>query len=231
MEFSLICLTILSISAIHTISGPDHYLPFIVLSRSRKWSLSKTLLWTSLCGFAHVLSSALIGTLAIFFGWTISKVFHIDAIRGDFAASLLLLFGIGYIIYALIKLRKNKLHKHFNVTEEGDIYVYEHRDGQSVLPSDNYKVTPLAMFFIFALGPSEPLIPLIIYPSVNYSISEIAILICLYTLSTVFIMLAIVLLGYFGSRTLNFKGFEKYIDLFSGVSITICGIGMVFLEW
>ncbi|CAM4370507.1 hypothetical protein ZORO111903_16555 [Zobellia roscoffensis] len=176
----------------------------------------------------------MLGILALLFGWTISRVFHIDAIRGDFASMLLLLFRIGYTIYALIKLRKNKLHKHFNVTEDSDIYVYEHRDGQSVLPSNNYKVTPLAMFFIFPLGPSEPLIPLIIYPSVNYTISEIAILICLYTLSTVIIiiiMLTIVLLGYFGSRTVNFEGFEKYIDLFSGISITICGIGMVFLEW
>ncbi|GAA3649577.1 hypothetical protein [Flavivirga jejuensis] len=230
-DFNLICLTIVSISAMHTFSGPDHYLPFIVLSRSKKWRLSKTIFWTCLCGFAHVLSSVVLGILGIFLGVTVSKIFHIETIRGGFAAWLLLIFGVVYIFYAFYKLRKNKIHKHFNVSEEGDIYVFEHQHGQSVLPKKNYKVTPWVMFFIFALGPSEPLIPLIIYPYINYSFIEIGILITLYTFTTVFMMLSLVLLGFYGSKLINYQGFEKHIDLISGLAITICGIGMVFLEW
>jgi len=230
-DFNLICLTVISISAIHTFSGPDHYLPFIVLSRSKKWSLPKTILWTSLCGLAHVLSSVLLGVLCIFLGLKVSKLFDIETIRGGFAAWLLLIFGIFYIFYAIYKLKKNKIHKHFNVSEEGDIFVFEHKHGQSVLPKKNYKVTPWVMFFIFALGPSEPLIPLIIYPYINYSFVQIGILISLYTFSTIFMMLSLVLLGFYGSKFINYQGLEKYIDLISGFAITICGIGMVFLEW
>jgi hypothetical protein len=77
-EFQLLIITVLSISAVHTFSGPDHYLPFIVLSRSKKWSLKKTLFWTSLCGIAHVLSSAVLGVFGIFLGWSIKKTFHIE---------------------------------------------------------------------------------------------------------------------------------------------------------
>ena len=230
-DFNLICFTVVSISAIHTLSGPDHYLPFIILSRSKKWSLNKTILWTCLCGFAHVLSSVIIGLLGIFLGLTISKIFHIETIRGEFAAWLLLIFGIAYLVYALYKLKQNKAHKHFDVSNNGEIYVFEHQHGQSILPNKKYKVTPWVMFFIFALGPSEPLIPLIIYPYINYSFIEIGVLIALYTGSTIFIMLSLVILGFFGSRFVNYEGFEKYIDIISSIAIIICGIGMVFLEW
>lgn len=100
-EFQLLILTVLSISAVHTFSGPDHYLPFIVLSRSKKWTLNKTLFWTSLCGIAHVLSSVLLGVIGIFLGWSIKQTFHIEEIRGGFAAWMLLGFGILYLLYAV----------------------------------------------------------------------------------------------------------------------------------
>ena len=46
---------------VHTILGPDHYLPFIVMSRARKWKMPKTVVITLLCGLGHVLGSILLG--------------------------------------------------------------------------------------------------------------------------------------------------------------------------
>ena len=230
-EFQLLILTVLSISAVHTFSGPDHYLPFIVLSRSKKLTLNKTLFWTSLCGIAHVLSSVLLGIIGIFLGWSIKQTFHIEEIRGGFAAWMLLGFGILYLLYAVYSLNKNKIHKHFDASEEGEIYVFEHQHGQNITSNKKYKVTPWVMFFIFASGPSEPMIPLIIYPSVHYSLDEVGILILLYTFSTVLTMMLMVLLGYFGAHLFNFKNYEKYLETISASIILVCGIGMVFLEW
>ena len=187
--------------------------------------------WTFLCGIAHVSSSVILGFVGIFLGWTLTKVFNIEEIRGGIASWFLLFFGVAYVAYALYNLSKNKTHKHFDATEEGEIYVFEHKHGQSVSSNKRYKVTPWVMFFIFALGPSEPLIPLIIYPAINYTLAEVGFLIFLYTSVTVLTMMTMVALGYFGSRFVNYKGFEKYIELFSGISIVICGFGMVFLEW
>ena len=34
----------------HTLAGPDHYLPFIVMGKARQWSLGKTMWITFLCG-------------------------------------------------------------------------------------------------------------------------------------------------------------------------------------
>jgi hypothetical protein len=36
--------SVLAISGLHAAIGPDHYLPFILLGRARKWSLRRTLL-------------------------------------------------------------------------------------------------------------------------------------------------------------------------------------------
>ncbi|MCF6129395.1 hypothetical protein L1S35_06900 [Flavobacterium sp. AS60] len=230
-EFALLIITVLSISAVHTFSGPDHYLPFIVLSRSKKWSLKKTLFWTALCGIAHVVSSVILGILGIFLGWSIKKIFHIEAIRGGFAAWMLLGFGILYLLYALYNLNKNKIHKHFDASENGDIFVFEHQHNQNTKANKRYKVTPWVLFFIFASGPSEPMIPLIIYPSINYSLSKVGILIAFYTFSTVITMLAMVVVGYYSAHLFTFKNSEKYLETISAAIIVICGIGMVFLEW
>ncbi|MGM8361660.1 hypothetical protein ACSV4D_07085 [Flavobacterium sp. ARAG 55.4] len=231
MDFNILCLTVISISALHTFSGPDHYLPFIVLSRSKKWSLKKTILWTSLCGLAHVLSSVLLGIVGIVLGWTLAKTFNIESIRGGFASWMLFLFGLGYVLYALYNMNKNKIHKHFDTSEEGEIYVFEHQHGQTVAPNQRFKVTPWVMFFIFASGPSEPMIPLIIYPAIDYSLTEVGMLIIVYTLATVLTMLSMVLIGFFGANSINYKGFEKFIELISGSIILVCGIGMIWLGW
>lgn len=230
-EFNILVITVLSISSLHTFSGPDHYLPFIVLSRSKKWSVRKTVLVTSMCGLAHVFSSVLIGFITIALGWTFSKTLHLEFVRGQIASWMLLFFGIIYIAYSLYKLTKNKTHKHFEISDQNDIYVFEHQHKQTVIPNKKHKVTPWILFFIFATGPSEPIIPLLVFPSLNFSIFKVWTLILFYAISTVLTMLILVFLGITGSNLVNYKSFEKYTDLISGVMIVFCAIGMLFLNW
>ena len=73
MEESLLLLLIsaASIGFFHTLLGPDHYLPFIMLSKSRNWSAVKTIFITVLCGIGHVGGSIILGLLGVFFGWSL----------------------------------------------------------------------------------------------------------------------------------------------------------------
>ena len=59
-EIILLAGTAATLGFIHTILGPDHYLPFIVLAKARKWSTIKTLVITFFCGFGHILSSVIL---------------------------------------------------------------------------------------------------------------------------------------------------------------------------
>ncbi len=230
-DFTILLMSTLTISLVHTFTGPDHYLPFIVLSKSGKWSLSKTMFWTVLCGLAHVGTSVLIGLIGIAIGYSLSDGNRLNELRGGWASWLLLLFGLGYTCWGLYNIKRNKLHKHFEVNEDADIMVYEHKDGQAVLPDQKFKVTPWVMFFIFALGPSEPILPLLFYPATSRAIHEIWILIAVYTFASVFMMWLMVVLGYLGMRNIAFPNMEKYIGFISGLVVLICGIGMVFLNW
>ena len=66
--------TALTIGFVHTILGPDHYLPFIVMSKARRWNIVKTLLVTFFCGIGHILSSVVLGFVGIIFGVAVFKL-------------------------------------------------------------------------------------------------------------------------------------------------------------
>ncbi len=68
-ELSILLVTAASLGFVHTLLGPDHYLPFIVLSKARQWSSSKTMWITFISGIGHVGSSVIIGMIGIALGY------------------------------------------------------------------------------------------------------------------------------------------------------------------
>jgi sulfite exporter TauE/SafE len=224
-------LSAITISCLHTVSGPDHYLPFIVLSRSRKWSLAKTIWWTTICGLGHILSSVLLGLIGVLVGWQLSKLSMFQDIRGNVSGWCLLLFGAVYLVWGLRSAYLNKPHKHFEVYNDEDIYVYEHKHGEVVAPQSRVKITPWILFVIFVMGPSEPLVPLLFYSGVRRSPLEIIVLITVFAIFTVLTMLVMVLLGRYGYSFFKTDKLERYVHAIGGAVVTICGIGMVFLGW
>jgi nickel/cobalt exporter len=60
-SLAVLAATAAGLGFIHTAIGVDHYLPFVALGRARRWSLSRTLLVTALCGAGHVAGSLLLG--------------------------------------------------------------------------------------------------------------------------------------------------------------------------
>ncbi len=73
-EIYILILTAASIGFFHTLFGPDHYLPFIVIPRAKKWSTSKTMFITFLCGIGHVGSSIILGLIGVSLGIAIKKL-------------------------------------------------------------------------------------------------------------------------------------------------------------
>lgn len=230
-EIGALIFSAIAISFLHTASGPDHYLPFIVLARSRKWSLYKTMMLTIVCGLGHILSSVLIGALSVVFSWQLAKLEWFQDIRSDFASWALVLFGLLYFAWGLWKAYANRPHKHFDVYDS-DVYVYEHRHGDSVVyPHQRIKVTPLVLFAIFVMGPSEPLLPLMFYSGIYQSPVETGIIVSVFSIFTVLTMLAMVLLGIYGFSLLRTNDFDRYMHAISGAVVAICGAGMVFFGW
>ena len=232
MTFELITLMLstIAISFLHTATGPDHYLPFIVLSRSQKWSITKTIIITIACGIGHILSSVGVGLIGVVLGWQLSNLSWFEGHRGNLAAWCLFGFGVAYLLYGLWKANKNKPHKHFDVIDES-VYVYEHCHGDIVAPKSRVKVTPLVLFAIFVMGPTEPLLPLLFYSGTQRSYLEVIVIIIVFALCTVLTMLTMVLLGIYGYSFYDTEKLERYVHAIGGLVITICGTGMLFLDW
>jgi len=230
-EMQLLLTAAMSIAFLHTVTGPDHYLPFIALSKSRGWSLGRTIFWTMLCGAGHVWSSVLLGLGGAAIGWSLSKVSWLENVRGGIAGWVMLSFGLLYGIWGLYRAYKNNPHKHFDLGDNNDIYVYEHNHGAVVAPKDRHKVTPWVMFIIFLLGPCEPMIPLLYFPAAKNSWEGMVILISVYTIFTLLTMLMMVTLGFYGISFLKTEKLERYMHALGGLTIFICGAGMVFLDW
>lgn len=230
-EMEVLIIAAISIACLHTVTGPDHYLPFIALSKSRGWSFAKTLGWTIVCGCGHVWSSVLLGLGGAAIGWSLSKISWMENVRGGIAGWVMLVFGFIYGIWGLYRAYKNNPHKHFDLQEDGAIYVYEHKHGEAVTPQDRHKVTPWVMFIIFILGPCEPMIPLLYFPAAENSWGGMIILITIYTLVTLLTMVTMVILGYMGIAFVKTEKLERYVHALGGLTIFICGAGMLLLGW
>ena len=72
-DLTMLLVTAASIGFLHTLLGPDHYIPFIVMAKAQKWSMTKTALITVLSGAGHVLSSVVLGFVGIAFGVAVSQ--------------------------------------------------------------------------------------------------------------------------------------------------------------
>ncbi|MBL7814809.1 MAG: hypothetical protein JNL70_07360 [Saprospiraceae bacterium] len=229
IELPLLIAT-LSIAFLHTLTGPDHYLPFIVLAKSRGWHVSRTLFWTMLCGGGHVLSSVALGLGGAALGLGLQKISFLENIRGSLAGWSLLIFGLIYGTWGLFRAFQNKPHKHFDQDGQ-DLYVYEHKHGQAVLSKERHKVTPWVMFIIFVLGPCEPMIPLLFVPAVQDSWLKLTFLVVIYTIVTLLTMALMVILGFYGFSFIKMEKLERFTHALGGLALLICGLGMVFLEW
>jgi sulfite exporter TauE/SafE len=230
-DLALLITTAVGISFLHTLAGPDHYLPFIALARARRWSIRKTIFWTVVCGCGHVWSSVLLGLGGAALGWSLSKVTWLEDLRGGLAGWSFLTFGLLYTVWGLARARQNRVHKHFDIADDGSMQVFEHRHGQAVLPTERHKVTPWVMFLIFLLGPCEPMIPLLYFPAVKASWQGMALLIAVYTLFTLATMVLMVSLGVYGFSFLKTEKLERYMHALGGATILVCGLGLVFLGW
>lgn len=229
-EIMVLLSTAIAIAFLHTLTGPDHYVPFIALSASRGWSYGRLAFWTLLCGTGHVLSSVVLGLAGAALGWSLSSIGWLQEVRGGLAGNILLLFGISYTAWGVVRDRSNRKHKHFDVVEN-KVFVYEHQHGQAVLPKERHTVTPWVMFIIFLLGPCEPMIPLLSFPAARHSVLTTLILIGVYTAFTLATMLVMVTLGYYGYSLFKTNVVEKYLHTIAGATIMVCGAGIVFLNW
>ncbi len=232
-ELNALVITAAAIGFFHTLLGPDHYLPFIMMSWARKWSVTKTSLITVLCGLAHIASSVVLGFVGVAMGVTLKKLNFIESFRGNIAAWLLIAFGLAYLVWGLRRAWRNKPHEHSHdhADELSHTHLHaHHRHHAHVHDSKRGKsIAPWALFIIFVFGPCEPLIPILMYPAAKNSIFGLVVVTCVFSAVTIGTMLTAVLLSLAGVNFVPLRRLQRFSHVIAGAAILLCGLAIQFM--
>jgi sulfite exporter TauE/SafE len=227
-------LTAVSLGVLHTLLGPDHYLPFIAMARIRGWSHAKTACITFLCAIGHVLSSIVLGFLGIGFGLAVTQLQDVEAKRGELAGWAPIAFGMVYGAWGLRRAFKKVAHAHGHVVphphNHGEGIRHTHAHGEASRPAKPKgaarELTPWVLFTIFVFGPCEPLIPILIYPAAQHDMWGVAIVAGVFGCVTIATMLTVVMLVSYGVRLLPVERLGRFTHAIAGAIVLLCGVAV-----
>ncbi|MBA4418204.1 MAG: hypothetical protein C0392_09895 [Syntrophus sp. (in: bacteria)] len=229
---TVLILTAVFIGFFHTLVGPDHYIPFTVMARARKWTMVKTAWVTVLCGIGHILSSVILGLVGIALGIAVTKLEAVESFRANLAGWALILFGLLYFIWGLRRALRNRPHTHRHFHKDDDhthTHVHHEEHVHVHVKEGQTKLTPWVLFTIFIFGPCEPLIPVLMYPAARGSLMDVIWVTIAFGIATIMTMLGMVLITSLGVSFIPSGRLERYSHALAGATICICGIAVQFL--
>lgn len=235
-EILLLCGSAATIAFVHTLLGPDHYLPFVALAKSRGWSLGKALRTTLLCGSGHIVGSVVLGFVGIYASIQLNALEWIEGFRGDLAAWALISFGLVYLAWGLRKAYRGRPHTHWH-SHGGSRHCHEHNhlhDHSHPHDADNHdgrkrSLAGWGIFIVFVLGPCEPLIPILMFPAAKESLAGLLAVTLMFSLVTVLTMLVVVAISVRGLQSVRLPRMERYSEVIAGGTITMCGLSIAVL--
>lgn len=231
-DLTVLIVSAASIGIFHTITGPDHYLPFIVMSKAKNWSQFKTIMITVACGIGHVASSVIIGFAGLALGVVLNKLTFTEGVRGNIAAWMLISFGLAYTVWGLHRIFIKKQHVHEHIHEDGEYHTHTHDHTVGHVHVHNEKgktMTPWVLFLIFVFGPCEPLIPILMYPASKNSVLGVFLVVAVFGISTIGAMTAVVMTSLWGLKRISFKPLERFSHVIAGFTIFSSGMAIQFL--
>lgn len=231
-EIQILVVTAATIAFVHTLLGPDHYLPFVVMAKARGWTLKKVTAITLVCGVGHIVGSIALGFIGVALGTAIATLEWVEAVRGDIAAWGLIAFGLTYCAWGVR--RAYRRHSHSHIHSHGDL-VHSHAHSHSGEHAHLHEaegganLTPWVIFIIFVLGPCEPLIPLLMYPAAQQSMPGLILVTATFGAVTLLTMLAAVLFATWGLSWIKLPQLAPFSHAVAGATVLICGLSIQFL--
>lgn len=235
-DLNLLVTTAASIGLLHTLLGPDHYLPFVAMAQAREWSRARMVWITVLCGIGHVVGSVLIGLLGVWLGWQIGSMERFESARGAWAAWGLIAFGLAYGVWGVRRALRNRPHSHRHTHADGTVHDHghTHHDGHAhphptAGGSGARSITPWALFTIFVLGPCEPLIPLLMVPAARHSWWGLGMVTLVFGIVTITTMVVVAVALLHGARMFRLPTLERWSHALAGLALFACGGAMQWL--
>ena len=181
---------------------PNHWMPFALIGKGQRWSLTKTLTITAIAGLGHSIATCILGTIIALLGLHIAK--YTETIAEPLAASILIILGIAFIIIGRLKPCKHN-HNHSIFSD---------------------KTIVISLFMMLSCSPCIAVLPIFLAAS-TFSWKMLLLLSIILTVTTVSSMLVLTTLAYSGVRKINLCSIEHYErEIIGGILSTI---GIIFL--
>lgn len=239
LSFAALLATAAALGTVHTLTGPDHYVPFIAMARVREWSIPRTVAITLACGVGHVGSSVVLGMIGIGIGIAVADLQVFEGARGNLAGWLLLAFGLVYTAWGLRRAARGQAHSHLHAHADGTVHLHghdHHREHLHAHPrsetaageatGEKASITPWVLFAIFVFGPCEPLIPVVMVPAAQGSFWHVGAVTLVFGACTLVTMTVLVLLGLRGLAQVSFRPLERYSHALAGLALVACGVAI-----
>ncbi|GLJ51346.1 hypothetical protein SUGI_1091730 [Cryptomeria japonica] len=186
---------IATVSLLHSFI-PTHWLPFSIVGRAQKWTLSRTLLVTAFGAVCHVISTSLLGITAVTMANTIAG----EETVHQLASLLLIILGASYVLLFIFgKGGHNHSHNH---------------------PMEKMAVAGLIL--VPALSPCATTLPVFLAVGNSSSMMILAVIVLLF--STITVMITLVALSFYGASQLKFHWVERYDKALVGTVLCLVGI-------
>jgi ABC-type nickel/cobalt efflux system permease component RcnA len=227
----------MALGFLHTILGPDHYVPFVMMAKAQNWSRLKTAVVAFVCGLGHVGSSVVIGAALTAAGmalteWEGSKWAAWQEARGSLAAWLLMGVGAAFLAWGVIRALRGRAHAHLHVHEDGTRHTHEHDHTVAhihVHESGERRVTPWVLFVIFVFGPCESLIPLMLAAWAVTGLGGTVLVASVFSATTILTILGAVGVLMMGISRVPLGRLDRWSTAVAGLSLVLCGAAIQWL--
>lgn len=200
----------LIISMLHALI-PSHWLPFVTIGQTERWSLRQTLIITAIAGLAHTVSTTLLGVLVSLAGWQLAENYH--DLSGKAIPLLLLALGVWYLMQHL-------RHRH----------VHDHIDAGSVRKARSFSALLLSLGLAMFLSPCLEIEAYFLSAGAK-GWEVVGLVALIYNVVTLTGMLLMVTLGRRSLQQVNPHWFEHNENLITGLTLLGLAVLNFFIEF
>lgn len=196
---------------------PTHWLPFVMASRSQKWSWSKTQSILLIAGFGHIIMTTILGALLFAVGL---GVYHqIEKYFLSIAALAIASYGV-YLIY-----QYKKGHKHSHCDHQG----HEHHHGNELKQKSKDGWAILSLLSLLTFSPCESFLPVYL-TSAKYGWFGFLALSLVLAVGTLVTMLSFTWISAKTIEKYKMDWLEDHEKLISGVGLIILSVVLIIIE-
>ena len=187
---------------------PTHWLPFVLVGRAQRWSLSRNLMAVTAAGLAHIASTAVVGSLIVAAGLALDEI--VAGLLPHLSAILLFGFGGFYLIKSVIRRPAMAGGPPLDLAE----------------PTVSHGAAFWGLVAVMALSPGEVLLP-IYMSSAQEGVGALALLTGVFAVGTILGMATFTTLARAGASVLRLERWARYEGAILGIALIAIGLLIV----